>query len=392
MEDCGQLAYRPVRKVVALLRAYRPKIVHLHFLAAKCGYPWLAKLMGVGGIYMHDHISRMCPLCAVHCRMRGPCERETAVAVRSARDPQTAVPPGAASESQPGAVSSSSNGAIFPRDCVLHVRPWKRAANWLFCLPVTKMFCVSSFIHRCDVAYGAMPPRRLEVLYNGVDLDRAETGAARAGEFRRRHALPEDRVLVVQAGHLIQEKGVADLLRAAQTVLRDGGAVHFLVAGEGPRRQEFERLAGELGISSHVTFSGRVRDPVGEGLWATCDIACQVSRWQEAFGLTIAEAMASARPVIGTRTGAIPELIEDGRSGFLVEPGDGAALAEKIAVLARDPQRRQAMGQAGRSICQEKFSLRKNVADMITSYGIRTAAGNRDCPCQVEKSDESSRA
>ena len=165
---------------------------------------------------------------------------------------------------------------------------------------MTKMFCVSSFVHRCDVAYGAMPPNRLETLYNGVDLCARKRRVAGA-EFRRRHAIPEDRVLVVQAGLLRQEKGVADFLNAAKAVLQEEAGVHFILAGEGPQRQEYERMAAELGISGRVTFTGRVRDPLGEGFWAACDIACQVSRWQEAFGLTIAEAMAAGRPLIGTR-------------------------------------------------------------------------------------------
>ena len=262
----------------------------------------------------------------------------------------------------------------LPKGCVLRVQGWKRAANWLACLPVTKMFCVSSFIHGCDVAYGAMPPDRLELLYNGVDHDRAATGAARRAEFRQRYAIPPDRVLVVQAGTMRQEKGLPDLLQAARGVLAAGTDVHFLLAGDGPQRDEFERLSAELGISDRITFSGRIRDPLGDGLWAACDIACQVSRWQEAFGLTIAEAMAAGKPLIGTRTGAIPELIDEGRSGFLVEPGDTLALTEAIVSLVGDARRRCEMGQTGKRICQEKFDLQKNVATLIDRYGIASEA------------------
>ncbi len=339
VNNCGRFALRPMQQVFALLRAHRPEIVHLHFVAAKSGYPWLAKLLGVRGVYMHDHISRLCRLCTVRC-------------------------PYAA-----------------PRDgCVNRAPRWKRTVNWLFCLPVTKMFCVSSFIHDCDVDYGAMPPDRLATLYNGVDMARADIGALTGADFRRRHAIPADRVLVVQAGALRQEKGVPDFLHAAQAVLREtNGAApcHFLLAGDGPQRQEYERLAAQLGISDHVTFAGRVRDPLGDGLWAACDIACQVSRWQEAFGLTIAEAMAAGKPLVATRTGAIPELVADGRSGFLVEPGDTQGMADKILLLARDGALRQALGFAGKQICNEKFNLQKNVAALIAHYGIGKPGSER---------------
>ena len=123
-----------------------------------------------------------------------------------------------------------------------------------------------------------------------------------------------------------------------------------------------------------MTFTGRIRDPLGEGLWAACDIACQVSRWQEAFGLTIAEAMAAGKPLIGTRSGAIPELIDEEKSGLLIEPGDTLALTENILLLARDARRRCEMGQAGKRICQEKFDIQKNVAALIDRYGIAPEA------------------
>jgi glycosyltransferase involved in cell wall biosynthesis len=345
VEGCGRIAYRTIRNIVGLIRRHRPKVVHLHFVDPKSGYPWLAKLLGVNGIYMHDHISRLCPHCTTDCRMRAPDRQAT---------------------SQEG--------------CVLKVPRWKRSVNWLACLPVTTSFCVSSFIHKCDLAYGAMPPKRLELLYNGVDLARAAFGATRGTEFRQRHGIPPDRVLVVQAGTMRREKGVPDLLQAAQRVLETGADVQFLLAGDGPHREEFDRLVAQLGISTRVIFCGRVRDPLGEGLWAACDIACQVSRWQEAFGLTIAEAMSAGKPLIGTRTGAIPELIDDGTSGLLVEPGDTLALAETILSLARDPRRRCEMGQAGRRICLEKFDLQKNVATLIDRYGIagQVACGRND--------------
>ncbi len=365
LEGCGRLAWRPILNLARLLRVYRPKIVHLHFIAPRSGYPWLAKLLGVDNVFMHDHISRLCPICDVDSQTRGPLGGKSGPG-READPCRVEV----ATQTRQGAVPAKGDGAISQDECDGRSPRWRRAINTLLCLPVTKMFCVSSFIYKSVVAYGALPERRIETLYNGVDLGRAESGAWRRAEFRRSHTIPDDRVLVVQAGLLRREKGLPDLLHAAQRLLHDGAAVHFLVAGEGPQRQEYEQLSQQLGISPRVTFTGRVCDPLGGGLWAACDIACQVSRWREAFGLTIAEAMASGKPVIGTRIGAIPELIEDGSSGFLVEPGDTAGLAGKIALLARDPRQRQDMGQTGKRICREKFNLQKNVACLIGRYGI----------------------
>jgi glycosyltransferase involved in cell wall biosynthesis len=84
----------------------------------------------------------------------------------------------------------------------------------------------------------------------------------------------------------------------------------------------------------------------------------------------IAEAMAHGKPVVATRVGGIPELIANGRSGFLVERSDTVAMSERILTLLADPELRARMGQAGREIVSEKFDLRKNVAQLIASYGI----------------------
>jgi glycosyltransferase involved in cell wall biosynthesis len=365
MEGCGRMAYRPLRRLAGLLRHYRPEIMHLHFIPAKSGYPWLAKLLGVPRVYMHDHISRECPACTVRCLAREASDEASVAASKSAAQSDDTVHNSAVA-------SADVDAAALRSECTNRSTRFRRMVNWLACRPVTKMFCVSSFVRDCSVAYGAMPPQRIELLYNGADLSRAESGELRRGEFRRRLAIPEDRVLVLQAGAVRQEKGVPDLLHAAKLVLQVDLPVHFLVAGDGPQQQEYQRLAEQLGIAARVSFSGRIRDPLGEGLWASCDIACQISRWQEAFGLTIAEAMAAGKPLIGTRIGAIPELIEDGHSGFLIEPGDVPALAEKIALLARDARQRAAMGRAGQCICREKFSLQTNVAALIGRYGIGT--------------------
>jgi glycosyltransferase involved in cell wall biosynthesis len=84
----------------------------------------------------------------------------------------------------------------------------------------------------------------------------------------------------------------------------------------------------------------------------------------------IAEAMASHRPLVGTRVGGIPEIIEDGRTGFLVDRGDVAAIAEAVLRLLGDPDLRLRFGANGYQGVEEKFNHRKNVAALIDLYGI----------------------
>jgi glycosyltransferase involved in cell wall biosynthesis len=113
-----------------------------------------------------------------------------------------------------------------------------------------------------------------------------------------------------------------------------------------------------------------VAKPVENGLYAAADVVCQVSRWEEAFGYVIAEALASGRPVIGTRVGAIPELVRHGQTGFLVERRNPAELAARILELLRDPDLRRQLGEAGRRLALEEFDQQTNVARLIELYGI----------------------
>jgi glycosyltransferase involved in cell wall biosynthesis len=87
----------------------------------------------------------------------------------------------------------------------------------------------------------------------------------------------------------------------------------------------------------------------------------------------IAEAMAYGKPVVATRVGGIPELIEDGGSGFLVDRGDAAGMADRILRLLGDPAMRERMGRAGRAAVEVRFNLRENVARVLALYGLESA-------------------
>src|SRR5262249_12868243 len=162
---------------------------------------------------------------------------------------------------------------------------------------------------------------------------------------------------LVQVSWIISAKGVGDLLSAGGLLLARNQDVQFVLVGDGEDRQRFMNQAQELGIAERVTWTGLIRDPFGEGVYEAADIVCQVSRWEEAFGQVISEAMACGKPVIGTRVGGIPEVIDDAVSGFLVARGDVEAMAERIQKLVMDRTLRQQMGETGREIAQERFNL-----------------------------------
>ena len=316
LEDSINSSWRSAKGLAKILWRYRPEILHLHFIGFLGVYPWIGELLSVKKVFFTDQTSR-------------------------------------------------------PAGYIPHEAPiWKRGLVRLINMPLTKVTCVSNYGYRCMTTLGLLPNDRYEMIYNSVDLSRVHPDPERAAAFRRRYSIPEGRTIVVQVSWIIPEKGILDLLKAARRVISEDTNVQFVFVGEGAYREQYSREAEAMGLGGHVTWTGLVQDPFGEGVYDAADIVCQVSNWEEVFGWVIAEAMAYRKPIIGTRVGGIPELIADSVSGYLVDRGDDNAIAEKILTLAGDADLRKQMGSQGETIVREKFDLSQSVAQLINSYGV----------------------
>jgi len=309
------------RDFAALLRRYRPDIIHLQLVGFIHFYPWLAKLLAAEKIFFTDQ--------------------------------------------------GSHPSDYVPRRAKL----WKRLAVRVINLPMSKVICVSRYNYDNFKVRDILPVNRFEVIYNSADFSRVSESEQRRLRFRTKYGIPHDRPVILQVSWIIPEKGITDLLEAVKLVHEQNPNAHLVLSGEGSYRAEFTARGKELGLDGHVTWTGIVVDPFAEGVYDAADVVCQVSRWQEAFGQTIVEAMACKKPVIATRVGGIPELIEDGKSGFIVEPRDPKAIAEKINILLNCPPLRTRMGQVGYAVAQNRFDLRKNVQRVLQLYGITNCRG-----------------
>jgi glycosyltransferase involved in cell wall biosynthesis len=316
IEDSCRLSLPAAKRLFAALKKHRPRILHLYFTGFLSAYPWMAKLLDVEQVYFTDQ-------------------------------------------------SSHPEGFVPSRAPL-----WKRLAMRVINGPMTGVISVSQYGYYNFSSRDLLPKKRLHVVYNAVDVERAATGADKGPEFRKHHGIPQDAVVVMQVSWLIPEKGVEDLLEAAREVTVAEPRAHFVLAGDGEHRPVLEQRARDLAIVSRVTFTGVVKDPLAEGLFGASDIVCQMSRWEEVFGYVNAEAMACGKPLVGTRVGGIPEIIQDGVTGFVVERRDSAAMAARILDLVRDADLRRRMGEAGRRVCEEKFNLKKNIGQLIGLYGI----------------------
>ncbi len=206
--------------------------------------------------------------------------------------------------------------------------------------------------------YGITP----RVIYNGIDPQVFRPLPPDA-ELRKKMGIPDESRVVVFAGRLIGLKGVPVLLRA-MTRVDPKVNWRLIIIGDGSAREEFLQLARELGIRDGVLFPGYVVNRELPRYYSFADLAVFPSIADEAFGMSICEAMACGKAVLSTRVGGIPELVADGESGILVEPGNWEELGERMNSLLSDRSLRSVLGTKALERTRDLFTWEK-VADRL---------------------------
>jgi glycosyltransferase involved in cell wall biosynthesis len=173
-------------------------------------------------------------------------------------------------------------------------------------------------------------------------------------DVRAELGIPADAPLVGTVGQLRPEKAYDLLLRSVAILARDRPTLHVLIVGEGPERPHLEALVRELGLSTIAHLPGQRRDIAN--VLAAMDVAVCCSP-AEGSPLSVMEYMAAGVAVVATRVGGIPDLVTDGEQGLLVPPDDAVAVARAIGDLVDAPDRRAAMGAAGRMRQARDFDL-----------------------------------
>jgi glycosyltransferase involved in cell wall biosynthesis len=213
-----------------------------------------------------------------------------------------------------------------------------------------------------------------EVVYDGLPLPNRPDDAARA-HAKQTLGLAPEKLSVLYAGQIIERKGVADLLHAWQALQpRWGERAELTIVGDdleqkGAYRVKMEALAKELALAAR--FAGFQRNvPV----WLAAADIVLVPSHAEPLGNAVLEAMAHARPVIGTNVGGLPEMIVGEGTGLLVPPHSPPELAAAIERLLHDQPLRQGLGTAARVRCEELFSIEAHVAAMQKQYRLVSAS------------------
>ena len=199
-------------------------------------------------------------------------------------------------------------------------------------------------------------PNRLVRINAGIDL--ARYNPATVQPFRL-----FDGPVVGRVSRLVEEKDPETFVRAAALVQARHPHTNFVIAGDGPLRAQLEALAQRLG--ARITFLGNCTNV--PAVLAAFDIFAYPTLG-DSFGFVNAEAMAMGKPVISTRVGAVPELVRDGETGFLIEPQDAWGLAQCICYLLNEPEIGRRMGSQGRQLIETKFDLKQEVTAMADLY------------------------
>lgn len=204
------------------------------------------------------------------------------------------------------------------------------------------------------------------VIYNGVDIQQFQPGLR--NPERRRQLVEDDEILFAFAGRVVGWKGMEIAVKAlAEPVLRDL-PVRLLIIGEGDAKTGLARLAEKLGVAERVIFQGAVPHKELPAWYALADAGVFPSIADEAFGITIAEAMACGLPVIGSYIGGIPEVIGNEEvSGLLVPVADYRTLAGAMARLITDVELRASLGRNARQRIEQRFTWGQSAERLLSN-------------------------
>lgn len=218
----------------------------------------------------------------------------------------------------------------------------------------------------CRVLAGlGVPEERIVRLGMGVDLEATRGGDG--ARFRARHGI--DGPVVTFMGVLTDDKGIVHLLHAMQQVWAAGSDATLVIAGKPMTPSTFERAYGRLPERDRVRTRrlGPVHGALKQDMLAATDVFCLPSR-VDSFGIVYLEAWAYGAAVIGCRAGGVPDVIDDGLDGLLVDYGDPAGLAAAIGALLADPARRRALGENGRAKVEARYTWERIYAGLRSVY------------------------
>jgi glycosyltransferase involved in cell wall biosynthesis len=234
---------------------------------------------------------------------------------------------------------------------------------------LARVVCVSHAVRNAMRKCGVDFPN-ITVIHCGIDLTRYVLKDS-PQTLRRKHGIPDDAPVVGVVGNIRQWKGQETIVRAVALLARAFPALKCLLVGacsesDRPFQQHLERLCDELGVTGNVIFAGFQTNAID--YMELMDVVVHTSTHPEPFGIVTLEAMSRSKPLVSTTIGGPAEVVVNGETGLLIEPGDPQKLASAIESLLKDPERAREMGRKGRQRLLDKFTLQQNLAKTMQVY------------------------
>jgi glycosyltransferase involved in cell wall biosynthesis len=245
-----------------------------------------------------------------------------------------------------------------------------------------RLVAVSPEVRDELVGLHVAPRHKFSVVRLGIELVPRVRFEGDAAEVRRRHGIPAEKFVVGWFGRMTAVKRTDDLLTMLAGLRERGIDALLVLVGDGDDRERLEQGAHDLGLARSCLFVGYQEDVAP--WYAICDAVVLTSA-SEGTPVTIIEALAAGRPVVATKVGGVPDVVEEGETGFLVRPRDTHALAERLEILARDPERRVAMGTAGRERVIERYAVERLVDDIDLLYRDLLAVRSPTAPVKSRR-------
>jgi L-malate glycosyltransferase len=224
-------------------------------------------------------------------------------------------------------------------------------------------FIAASEAIRHMLLHDGVPEDRTVTVHEGIDVDHVL--AAPAVDVHAAFFLPHGAPVVGNVAALVPHKGQRHLIEAAHLVVQQMPDARFVILGEGELREHLERQVKEYRLEKHVLLPGFRTDVLG--CMKSFDLVA-MSSVTEGLGTSLLDAMAASRPIVATRAGGIPEIVEDGLNGVLVPPRDHREMARQIVRLLGDAALRQRMGEAGLARVRKDFTVERMVERTAAVY------------------------
>jgi len=243
--------------------------------------------------------------------------------------------------------------------------------------------CVSKEDRRRMIEIEGVDPAKIVLVPNAISAPAPDDDdGGGGGDVRVELGLEPDDPVVGTVCVLRPQKALDVLLRAAQLLRAEFPRLRLVIAGNGPERERLEAMTAEIGLDGSVDFLGQRNDV--PALLSAFDVAVSSSDF-EGTPLAVMEYMAAAKPIVATRVGGVPELIDHGVNGLLVEPRDPAALAASIAQLLRDRDYGETLGARARERQRKEFDIEAAVRRIERLYEDLYAASPRADPARVAR-------